>query len=154
MADAEVEGLAEPALFQHCVTVYEAMLARAEERVEEGATWYHYTGSLIKLFDELGLGQPYYTHVMRKLRQMDCCRQLQRGGGTSPSKWALLQPPSIELFGQSGGSPSVTQRHRKQQSEQMIRDLNVRVAALEEGQRQLLMDIRDLRNQMKEMQQA
>lgn len=92
-----------------------------------------FTGSVTALFEELGLGIPYYTPVMRKLKAMDCVRQIERGGGTKPSKWLLLQEPTMELF--KLPAPHQTRysqsRGAKLMMEQQLRDLGRRVSSLE-----------------------
>jgi len=126
--EEEVESN-DPALLNHCVQVYEAMEARADS-TPQGRV---FTGALTNLFDELGLGIPHYTSVTRKLKGMDCIRQIQRGGGPKPSRWLLLQAPSRELF-----SLPDTYRERLSTSkgartmyEQQLRDMNTRLLKVE-----------------------
>lgn len=83
-----------PAMLVHCETVYAKMLERSTP-VTEGIL---YEGMLTHLFEEVGLSTPYYTHVMTKLKAMDCVRQIRRGGGNTPSRWLLLQEPVIESW--------------------------------------------------------
>jgi hypothetical protein len=59
-----------------------------------------YEGFLTRLFADHNLATPYYTTVMRRLKQMSCVRQLSRGGGNSPSKWEMLEEPTWEKFEQ------------------------------------------------------
>ena len=120
--------MAEPALFQHCESVYGAMLAESEVR-EEGQV---YEGFLTKLVAALRLPNPYYTFVTNALQEMDCIRQLRRGGGSTPSLWLLKQEPTMELFSEHAGSTSYAKRHdRVAMLEQQLRDLNKRVTELE-----------------------
>jgi hypothetical protein len=88
-----------------------------------------YEGFMTKLFrDTLHLSVPYYTLVLRKLKAMDCIRQLRRGGSTTPSKWVLLKQPTIAEFMSKG----VTYRSARPGSlQQQIGDLAQRVANLE-----------------------
>lgn len=84
-----------PTLFEHCVAVFQEMEGQARD---EGAEGLIYEGHLTKLFNQLGLSAPYYTSVMRRLKQMDCVVQVRRGGGTSTSRWRLVRVPSEESF--------------------------------------------------------
>lgn len=116
-------------LLGHCTKVYEAMYEQAQN-TPQGLV---YSGHLTRLFTEIGLGQPYYTAVTRKLKSMDCIRMIRRGGGAKPSQWMLLQAPSEELFqlpdtyrgrvSTSGGA--------KGMFEQQLKDLNNRMLKLE-----------------------
>lgn len=93
MVDAEHA----PALYHHCVTAYNEMLVRSKD--ERGERLYE--GHLTRLFeDELGYSSPYYSHITRKLKAMDCVRMLKRGGGggSSMSVWLLIQQPTLELY--------------------------------------------------------
>lgn len=118
-----------PVLYQHCVKVYEGMDAAAEQ-TPQGKV---YTGHLTHLVKDLGLGQPYYTHVTRKLKAMDCIRQIKRGAGEVPSKWLLMQPPSVELWllPESAMSRTSQQKHAKDMIEQQLRDMNRRLQSIE-----------------------
>ena len=119
----QTEASAPPALFDHCVNTYRAMLARAKtvvsapimspdlndleaEAAETLLSDDPTVGSIVVyegfftalLRDELHLSVPYYTSVRRKLIEMGCARQLKRGGGNSPSQWELICEPTLELF--------------------------------------------------------
>jgi hypothetical protein len=90
---------APPSLFLHCSSVFELMRKRAEATTIEGTHALVYKGFLTHLItQDLELATPYYTHVMHRLKKMNCVRQLQRGGGPSPSTWELLQEPTLELY--------------------------------------------------------
>jgi len=91
---------APPKLFEHCSTIFEAMKRESSPQKVEGAHTLVYEGFLTRLFAERGMATPYYTTVMRRLKAMGCVRQLSRGGGNSPSKWELLEEPTIEKFEQ------------------------------------------------------
>jgi hypothetical protein len=123
-----------PALFQHCCAVYERMKEKAdviEEGEHEGL--YIYTGRLTQEFIDLELGQPYYTSVMKRLKQMHCVEQLQRGGGQSPSKWLLLSRPTLDVYQNAaadntqGGADGIVVRALKQN----ISDLSQRLSRQE-----------------------
>jgi hypothetical protein len=126
---SETTVVDEPALLGHCVQVYDAMFERADN-TPEGRV---FTGALTKLFEELGLGIPYYTQVTRKLKGMDCIRQIQRGGGPKQSRWLLLQEPSVELFNlpDTYKERLSTSKGARTMYEQQLRDLNTRMLRLE-----------------------
>lgn len=94
-----------------------------------------WTGYTTKLFKRLNLAVPLFTSVTQHLKRMDCIRQLARGGGSSPSAWLLLQPPTETLFGAhtvykpTKADDILSQRLRDQQ--ELINDLNNRVEILE-----------------------
>lgn len=122
---------APPALYDHCVKVYSAMMETAEPGWDEGsgAVYYVWTGKTTQLFIELGLSTPYYTSVMQKLRAMNCLVQVQRGGGGSASVWHLYHAPTEALFHSS--KDKVTGRPSKNDSlEQKLRDMAYQIAEL------------------------
>jgi hypothetical protein len=96
-------------LFDHCETVYNAMLERAE--VQElgaevtpdlqGMRLPVYIGFTTYLLESLGLTISNYTPVMRRLTGMGCIKQLQRGGRGIPSEWVLLKKPTEKDFSRS-----------------------------------------------------
>jgi hypothetical protein len=120
-----------PALFEHCVKVYEAMVQHSGVSFDADATTSArvYEGHLTRLFGELGLSTPYYTSVRRKLVQMGCIDQVRRGGGNAPSRWILRKPPTAELW-----NSATTLRRPKTdklaQLEQRVNDLSRTVSEL------------------------
>lgn len=124
-----------PALWGYVTKVYAKMedLAEVDELVEgEPATGLVYTGHLTQLFQEMSIPNPYYTHVTRALKAMECIAQLRRGGGTSMSKWALLGPPSEEVFLKADLGNTGPQKGKTNVLEQRIRDLQKRLQILED----------------------
>jgi hypothetical protein len=89
---------APPKLFEHCSVIYEGMKKTARGVQVEGTYALVYEGYLTRLFADKQLAMPYYTAVMRRLKAMGCVRQLSRGGGSSPSRWELLNEPSFDDF--------------------------------------------------------
>ena len=114
-----------PALFNHAQTIYEAMKETATE-IDGALVW---EGHLTKLFAELGLPGPAYTHVLRSLKEMACLEQLQRGGGSGKSKWLLRQEPTAEIFEAKGTESKRKASMAEQIDIQRINDLNTRIAA-------------------------
>jgi hypothetical protein len=115
------------ALYKHACAVYEAMEAAAETN-EDGTIW---TGHLTHLFAELQLPTPQYTYVTKSLKEMDCIKQLQRGGGRGVSKWALLQPPNEELFLAKGTDSKRRAGLRAAIDEQRLNDFAERLSKVE-----------------------
>src|SRR3954468_22235888 len=98
MTEASTESRA-PALFGHCETVYNAMLARATSVREGNVRMVVWEGFLTKLIlEELRLATPYYTSVTQALTKMGCIRQLRRGGSSTTSQWELLRAPNLATF--------------------------------------------------------
>ena len=130
MSQSAEEEQSVSALLDHCRAIYKAMEAESVTTPSEGCV---YTGHLTHLFIEVGLGQPYYTAVTRKLKSMDCIRMIKRGGSTAQSKWLLLQEPSESLF----ALPDVDRARAghsqggKAMYEQQLRDMNSRLSRLE-----------------------
>jgi hypothetical protein len=103
------EAQAPPKTFEHCMVVFESMRKASAPAVIEGKHALVYEGFLTRLFAELHLATPYYTKVMRLLKEMECVRQLSRGGGNSPSRWELLKEPDPDAFDAADGTRVKTQ---------------------------------------------
>ena len=131
MTSPPEEQSAPPKLYEHCVTVFEQMKKEAAATSVEGTHAFVYEGFLTRLFNKLSLATPYYTSVMQALRKMGCVKQLSRGGGASPSKWELLQEPTVELF-TAAQTKKLHDNTWRGQLEHQVRDLNERVDDLEE----------------------
>ena len=127
-------SVAPPKVFQHLCTVFEAMkkesffVSMTDSGEESGGTVWE--GFLTKLFQSLRLPQPYYTSVMKRLKKMGCVQQLSRGGGSAPSRWELIEEPTLELFFATE-ERKVVGATRFGALEQRIGDLNTRVTQLE-----------------------
>jgi hypothetical protein len=125
------------AQFDHCVKIYNAMHERAKTEVitdSEGneQSVLVYTGHLTRLFQQLMMAVPYYTSIMSTLKRLGCVEQIRRGGGSAPSKWALIGEPTEEAFN------SLKPRSRKSASrvdaqQQQINDMNRRLLAVEQA---------------------
>ncbi len=120
-----------PALFEQCLTLYEAMTDRATiapirpDSDEEGLV---YEGFLTRLItDDLHLSNPYYTKLTQRLKAMDCIRQLKRGGSTAKSKWLLVQRPTFEHFNDVATKSTTRPSGRMDSIEQQLRDMNERL---------------------------
>lgn len=112
MKDVNDEQPPLPAIYGHCERTYQAMRAQAEARDVEGGRIIVWEGFLTQLLGkELNLPTPYYTSVRNNLVRMECVRQLQRGGGNSPSQWELIRPPTPKLFLEK--APKRSQRDRE-----------------------------------------
>ena len=130
-----VEDRPTSVVFDHCKSVYDEMVQQAREEPMEGElrdlTQLVYEGHLTKLVTgHLGLATPRYTAVMNHLKAMGCVEQIRRGGGSSPSRWRLIQRPDEESF------RSIEAMNRPVSGkiaavEQQVRDLNKRILSLE-----------------------
>lgn len=119
-----------PAMFNHCITVWDAMREEATEMQDHLV----YEGFLTKLFEKCYLSVPYYTHVMDELQRMGCVVQLRRGGGSAKSQWELVQRPNPTLWEQRSGR---SRRQKKVQAlddsaTQMLRDMQNQINRLYE----------------------
>src|SRR5690348_16529377 len=82
----------------HCTNVYDSMKAESEIKEVEGSRMLVWEGFLTHLTSELDLPTPYYTRLRRDLIRMGCINQLRRGGGTTPSLWQVIKPPTLDLY--------------------------------------------------------
>jgi hypothetical protein len=121
-----------PALFGHCVRVYDAMMAEAHTAEEAGVTIVVWEGFPTKLImEQLKLSTPYYTYSLRALKAMGCARQLRRGGSSTPSQWELIKEPTLAAFQESNVKEPSASELRLEAIEQSNRDLNRRMQRLE-----------------------
>lgn len=87
-----------PAMWDHVQLVFNEMEKRSTIEQLAGEPVKVYEGHLTGLFQELGIPNPYYTHIMKALKAMGCVDQIRRGGGAAYSKWQLCYPPTEEGF--------------------------------------------------------
>jgi hypothetical protein len=127
-----------PSQLLHCESVYTKMREQAREVREQDVPMFVWEGYLTKLVRELGLSVPYYSTVKGHLEKMGCMRQLRRGGGNAMSQWELIKPPTMKLWEESGTNKVTTPRAvvgadpaAVATAQQQVRDLTVRVEALE-----------------------
>lgn len=120
-----------PALFEQCLEVYETMANSAtmqQAYLDSDEELLVYEGFLTHLIvQDLHYSNPYYTKVTKRLKAMDCIRQIKRGGSTTPSRWALIQTPTIELFNKAVSKTSTKTSGVRESLEQQIRDLSERL---------------------------
>ena len=140
------DGVAPPRLFEHVCTVFAEMRRHsvAQPTTDGGETKHLlvYEGFLTHLFRDLGLPTPYFTSVMERLRAMGCVRQLGRGGGTSPSRWELIQDPDYEDFQRAEES--------KRKAPSRIEQVEHAQAVLSRQVDQLIATLKDLGIEIKE----
>lgn len=119
-----------PALFSQCLEVYDAMTEEATMQqawldVEE--EFLVYEGFLTRLIThDLHYSNPYYTKITRRLKAMNCIIQVKRGGSTSPSRWALVNTPTLENFKNAIETKALPQSKQETLAQQ-IRDLSKRL---------------------------
>jgi len=122
-----------PALFEQCLEVYETMADSAsfmKPYPDSDDELLVYEGFLTRLITkDLNYSNPYYTKVTKRLKAMDCIRQVKRGGSTTPSRWALLKTPQLEHFKDVSSQVSTRPSGRIEGIEQQLRDINKRLAA-------------------------
>lgn len=127
MEEAEKKELT-PALFEQCLEVYDAMYDKAEFKMIDGEQVLVYEGFLTRLItQDLHYSTPYYTKITKRLKAMDCIRQLKRGGSTTPSRWAILQRPTVKHFSEVGVLVKTRPSGWREGMEQQIRDLAQRL---------------------------
>lgn len=141
---------APPALFDHCVRAYKAMLADSkavfelkedppEAEYNTGGHVIVYEGFLTQLITvQLSLSVPYYTSVRKALINMGCIRQLRRGGGSSASQWEMIREPTLEAF-MSQVEVKEKKPDKYEATNAQILALGTRVTDLEETLHELVM---------------
>jgi hypothetical protein len=130
-------GTSPPALFLHTAAVYRRMEQEAKQEDVEGMSMLVYTGLITRLVTvDLNLSVPYFSAVRNALLGMRCVIQLKRGGGASPSRWALIKEPTLDLYEQYANRVQPTSRTSV--LSQQVNDLAVRVTAVEETVEALL----------------
>jgi hypothetical protein len=113
------------------------MLAESEPLDLDGELHPVWTGYLTHLMRDLGKYGPYYSKIKGDLEEMDCIRQLRRGGGSTPSQWLLVQPPTEVLYSTVPQTKSRTHRRKLIQNAQLgelaaaYSALEIRVSFLE-----------------------
>lgn len=144
-----METGAPPSIFLHVQTVYAKMMAKAvRERIDDTQTGMVYSGHLTKLITgpPINLPIPYYTQIRGALIGMGCAQQLKRGGGSSPSRWALFEEPTLERFERWKTASELSSdkpTSKTSQNERMIRDLHARVESLEEAFQELISSLQE-----------
>ena len=122
-----------PALFEQCLELYEAMaeessMQQLDHREDlEGLVYEGFLTRLVTDSDKLGYSNPYYTKLTSRLKDMDCMRQLKRGGSTSMSRWLLIQAPTLEHFRNVASKKATRPSGRLDSIDQQIRDINERL---------------------------
>jgi hypothetical protein len=115
-----------PRLFDHCCNIFTEMRQEAKPTKVGGEHALVYEGYTTRLFQKLQLPGPYYTSVLQRLQGMGCIRQLSRGGGSSPSRWMLLEDPTIEAF--AAAEEPASKPTRLEILEQRVTDLEQRAS--------------------------
>ena len=120
------------ALYGHCETVYNRLLAEAKNVVQDdGHTIVMWEGMLTKLIiQKLYFSTPNYTNIIRALKRMGCIRQLKRGGSSGMSQWEIIKEPTHEAF-LNGLPPKVQDTSRYALLQGQVNALNKRVTAIE-----------------------
>ena len=103
-----------------------------EEKDDTDSVWEGYTTHLMA---DLKIPIPYYGKILDALQRMGCATQLQRGGGTSPSRWVVHKAPTLDgyievkpqLGGMRGGKSATTDEIL----EQRVSDIEKRVGTID-----------------------
>ena len=125
---------APPKLYEHVCRVFAAMKSDAiPVNIPDGGDQRHafiWEGHTTKLFRQLELPTPYYTSCLNRLEQMNCIKQLSRGGGSAASRWELLDDPDIDVFMRVAKAQKV-RGTRLGALEQRFLEINKRLQAVE-----------------------
>jgi hypothetical protein len=145
----DIEEAPLPAIFGHCEKVYDLMRQQAQAVEREGVRIVVWEGFLTQLIGvQLNLPTPYYTSVKNNLVRMECVRQLQRGGGNSPSQWELVKRPTPTLFREK--APKRSQRDLALETMRgQISDLRQQVAKQDEMLRKVIEHVNNHTHEVK-----
>lgn len=137
MKSATYGDNAPPALYIHCISIYNKML---ESSKKVGAVpeeeMIVYEGFLTHLVSGQSLSVPYYTFCRRALIDMGCIRQIKRGGARAPSQYEMIKAPTEELFKEANPkdikNDVLGRKGEVNMLKKQITDLNGRVLTLED----------------------
>lgn len=139
-------------MYDHYMTVYEHMKAKAIAEDIDGKMALVYTGFLSRVVTgELKMPVPYYTYIVRTLEASKMAIQVRRGAGRTPSRWIitnnLATRAQIEAFLKSTTITSKPQG-RYAALEQRIQDLTLRIDRLERLMNIMVPAVEELQKQM------
>jgi hypothetical protein len=121
-----------PALFEHSLRVYNAMLQESRAVEEAGVHMIVWEGFPTKLImKQLDMSTPYYTYTLRALQAMNCIKQLRRGGSSTKSQWELICEPTLDAYLEANAKEPTVSEVRFDALEQMARDLTRRLERVE-----------------------
>lgn len=134
-----------PAMYDHCQTIYNAMLEDATEEFVHDEEFNRKTptgfqiweGATTSLFAKAELAAPYYTGVLGNLKRMGCIELIARGGGAKKSKWRLIREPTEKLF-RAAEQLKKPANGSLAALKQQVNDLTQRVNTLEDNYTKLL----------------
>jgi hypothetical protein len=143
-----------PAMWDHLKKIYEFMESHSEETTDNEQSIKVYEGFTTRMFQEASVPVPYYGKILDALTEMGCISQLRRGGGTSPSMWALWKPPEYDAYMVIHRKEPINPKIGKSQVlEQRMDALEARLQGLDIaralGDFQIQMD--ELRSELKEV---
>jgi hypothetical protein len=98
-----------------------------------------YEGFLTTLVKEqLNLSVPYYTSIRNLLLDMECVRQLRRGGGNTPSQWLMIREPTAACYWQKRPIGTLSSETTGEKRDKIIRSLQREVSELKQQYRDVL----------------
>lgn len=119
------------AKYMNTLAVYEYMDTNSLDDIIEGQNIRTWTGRTTEILPHLGISPPQYSPIIGKLKAMGCIAQITRGGGGTPSKWALLYKPTPDLYASSGTTASSADQHSSEAgAAQFQRDVSAIVNTL------------------------
>lgn len=105
--------------------VLDLMVKEAKDGVWEGTT--------TKLLARLEIPAPYYSRIMNTLQECGAIKQVRRGGGSSPSKWQIVDP-DVDINEAKIAKRQVSRRameERLDNIEERIGDIDVKRALVQ-----------------------
>lgn len=110
-------------LYDQCVKLYEGMMDQSDLWKDGDHGQRVYEGYITDLADELGIGTSAYTTVVNRLVAMGCLEKILTGKRGVPSRWSLIQHPTLERFESSRGPT----RSRIRALSQRVQELEARL---------------------------
>ena len=115
-------------VFGYAQTIYNHMKENADRDEETGDLYW--TGTVTKVFEEVGINNANYSRVMNALKAMGCIKVKYRGGGAAKMEFWVMSPPN-EADYERAREDGALGNNKSLQFHKETRDLNTKVAKLE-----------------------
>jgi hypothetical protein len=83
----------EPTIVKHAKALYAALEEQATDEHINGMPAKVFQGSVLQVYEGLGISRTYYSRLFKGLEQSGCITKLHRGGGNTGSTIVLHHPP-------------------------------------------------------------
>ena len=115
-------------VYGYAQIIYNHMKENAERDKESGDLYW--TGTVTKVFEEVGINNANYSRVMNALKAMDCIQVKYRGGGAAKMEFWVLGPPN-EVAYERAREDGALGNNKALQFHKETRDINTRLEKVE-----------------------